>query len=472
MSDAARAPEPLHAPSEGDHRPSRRRMALHTKILLGLLIGAVAGIAANWWFSDDVNGIHDRLDWFATNITDTIGKVFIRLIFMVVIPLVVGALMLGVVGMGDIRKLGNVGLRTLAYTVTLSLVAVFIGVTLVNSIRPGDGLDPGQRDTLKAMYAGKAAEQVAKANKGKPVPDTLLDLIPENPLQEMVGAMDGSSKGNGILAVMVFALVFGVALTLIPQERAAPLVRVLEAVFDASMIVIGFAMRLAPYAVACLVFGITSRLGADVLRPLLAFMITALLGMALQLFVVYPLVLRVIGRVKPVDFFRRTGGVMATAFATSSSNATLPVALRAATERLHLPKEISHFVLTVGAAGNQNGTALYEGVVVLFLAQVFGIDLTLGQQATVVLMSVLAGVGTAGVPGGSIPMIVIVMQSVDVPAEGIGLILGVDRILDMCRTVVNVIGDMTIATCVSRGEVLRKGGAFTSVGLPQPGTIS
>jgi DAACS family dicarboxylate/amino acid:cation (Na+ or H+) symporter len=262
--------------------------------------------------------------------------------------------------------------------------------------------------------------------------------------------VDGSSKGNGILAVMFFALIFGVALTLIPEGRARPLIGVLEAVFDASMVIIGFAMKLAPYAVACLVFGITSRLGVDVLRTMLAFMATALLGLGLHLFVVYPMALRLFARARPLDFFRRTSDVMATAFATSSSNATLPVALRSAKETLRLPAPIAHFVLTVGAAGNQNGTALYEGVVVLFLAQVFGVELTVPQQVMVVLMSVLAGVGTAGVPGGSIPMIVIVLKSVGVPAEGIGLILGVDRILDMCRTVVNVIGDMTIATCVSR----------------------
>lgn len=221
------------------------------------------------------------------------------------------------------------------------------------------------------------------------------------------------------------------------------------------MVIIGFAMRLAPLAVACLVFSLTSRLGLDALRTLAWFVGTVLLGLALQFFVVYPLALLLVGRYRPIDFFRRASEAMLTAFGTSSSNATLPTALKVAEQDLGLAPRIANFVLTVGATGNQNGTALYEGVVVLFLAQVFGVHLSMAQQISVVLMSVLAGVGTAGVPGGSLPLIVIVLQSVGIPGEGIGIILGVDRVLDMCRTTLNVTGDLVIATCVARleGEV-------------------
>ncbi|MBL9081621.1 MAG: dicarboxylate/amino acid:cation symporter, partial [Planctomycetales bacterium] len=219
-----------------------------------------------------------------------------------------------------------------------------------------------------------------------------------------------------------------------------------------SMTIIGFAMRLAPFAVACLLFSVTSQMGLDILLVLLRFVFTVLLGIGLQMFVVYPLLLVLAARLKPVKFFRDVSEAIFTAFGTSSSNATLPTSLRVAKEELKLKPEVSQFVLTVGATANQNGTALFEGVVVLFLAQVFGVELTMMQQVTVVLMAVLAGVGTAGVPGGSIPLIIIVLKTVGVPPQGIALVLGVDRLLDMCRTTLNVTGDLVLAACVSRTE--------------------
>jgi DAACS family dicarboxylate/amino acid:cation (Na+ or H+) symporter len=251
-----------------------------------------------------------------------------------------------------------------------------------------------------------------------------------------------------MLAVMFFALFFGVAMIFVP-EKTRTLADFLEGLYAVCMKIIGFAMWLAPFGVACLVFALTARLGLSLVPPLLGFIVTVLLGLALQLAVVYPVVLWLFARRSPWSFFRGISDAVLTAFGTSSSNATLPTALRVAEEDLRLPREVSHFVLTIGATGNQNGTALFEGVVVLFLAQVFHVELTLVQQITVVLMAMLAGVGTAGVPGGSLPLIVIVMQSVGVPGEGIGLILGVDRLLDMCRTTLNVTGDLTIAACVA-----------------------
>jgi len=441
-------------------------LALHTRIFVGLLIGAILGAAANRYFTvpanapdastKDVgrNGLDDRLDNTVENFTEPGGKIFLRLILMVVVPLVFAALVLGVQGLGDLRRLGRLGIRTLLLTLTFSMAAVAIGVTLVNTIKPGASLSAEKRDALRAQYQSGAAGHVQKAEQKKKLKDTLLDIIPENPLQEAVGAVDGSSKGNGMLAVMFFALVFGAALTILPAERVAPLVGLLEAIFDACMIIIGWAMRIAPYAVALLVFSMTARLGAEILRTLGWFIATCIIGYAVHFFVVYPLAIRFLARMSPLEFFRKTSEATVTAFGTSSSNATLPTSLRVATDKLGIPREIAHFVLTVGATGNQNGTALYEGVVVLFLAQVFGVDLTVGQQFTVMLMSVLAGVGTAGVPGGSLPLIVIVLHTVGVPGEGIAIILGVDRILDMCRTVLNVVGDLAIATCVS-GNTLK-----------------
>jgi DAACS family dicarboxylate/amino acid:cation (Na+ or H+) symporter len=429
---------------------AKGRMPLHTKIMLGLLVGAVAGLAANYIAGRSAEAAA-AVSNIAVNFAEPLGKVFLRLVIMVVVPLVVSALALGVLELGDVRRLGRVGLRTLGFTLILSGTSVFIGLTLVNTMKPGSGLTKEQQAQLEARYAGAASGAEEKAEKSKSLKDTLLDLLPENPLQEMVGAIDGSSKGNGMLAVMVFALILGVALTL-TTERTATLVKVLEGTFDVTMTIIGFAMKLAPYAVACLVFSVTSQIGFDILLTLLRFVATVLLGLGLQMFVVYPLLLMAAARMSPKRFFRDVSEAIFTAFGTSSSNATLPTSLRVAKEELKLKPEVSQFVLTVGATANQNGTALFEGVVVLFLAQVFGVDLSFTQQFTVVLMAVLAGVGTAGVPGGSIPLIVIVLKTVGVPSEGIAIILGVDRLLDMCRTVLNVTGDLVLAACVSRTE--------------------
>jgi DAACS family dicarboxylate/amino acid:cation (Na+ or H+) symporter len=437
----------------------RKRVPLHTKIFLGLVIGTTLGLTAKALaiLPADAAGVAPgfrtwlgaNLEFIATQIAEPIGKVFLRLIMMMVIPLVVSALALGVLELGDVGRLGRVGLKTLLYTLILSGSAVIVGIGLVNQWQPGTTLSPEQRELLKERYNAKAAESVAKSKAAKSIKDTLLDMIPENPLQEAVGALDGSSKGNGMLAVMFFALILGGALTVV-GERGEPLVKVLEALFDVSMVVIGWAMKIAPYGVACLLFAITSQIGYDILKTLGWFVATALTGMAIQMLVVYPLMLRLVANRNPWQFYRDISDALLTAFGTSSSSATLPTALRVADEKLWLPNEISQFVLTIGSTANQNGTALYEGVVVLFLAQVFGVDLSVSQQFTVVLMSVLAGIGTAGVPGGSIPLIVIVLQSVGVPGEGIGIILGIDRILDMCRTTLNVAGDLVLAACVSR----------------------
>ena len=456
-------PEPLaRADANADDQPSwpqpQRRVPLHVKILIGLLIGAGVGLLANAASSEAVAG---RFGWDATRVEQAVnisvaiahplGKVFLRLVLMVVVPLVFSALALGVLELGDVRRLGRVGLRTLWLTLLLSVCAVGIGVTLVNLIQPGHGLSAEQQASLRKQYDSDLQKAKDQAKRAKSLGDTLLDIIPENPLQEMAGALDGSSRGNGMLAVMFFSLICGVALSM-AGPRVETLVKCLEGVFDVTMTIIGFAMRIAPLGVACLVFVVTARMGFDILRTLAWFVLTVLAGMALQIGVVYPLAVRLVGRRSPLQFYRDISEATLTAFGTSSSNATLPVALEVAHDKLRLPREIAQFVLTIGATGNQNGTALYEGVVVLFLAQVFGVHLEPLQQVTVVLMSVLAGIGTAGVPGGSIPMIMLVLASVNVPSEGIGIILGIDRILDMCRTVLNVSGDLVLATCVARGE--------------------
>ena len=462
MSNPNLTPQPAAAPDFTEGQP-RRRIPLHIKILIGLLLGVALGLAANWFgrlpvvegienpADANANGLHDRLEWFAQNITEPAGKIFLRLMFMVVLPLVFSALALAVVEIGDVRRLGKLGLRTLFFTAILSSTAVVLGITLVDVIKPGHSLSPEKRDELKDRYAQGASASVEQAKKAKPLRDLVVDMLPENPLQEMVGAIDGTSKGNGMLAVMVFALILGAAITTVP-EKCGTLVGWLEGFNAISMVVIGWAMRLAPLGAGCLVFSITARLGFDILKTLMWFVLTVVAGLGLHLVVTYSIVLSVFSRISPRQFFRGAREAMLVAFGTSSSSATLPTAIKVAEADLRLPKEISRFVLTVGATGNQNGTALYEGVVVLFMAQVFGIELTVAQQIQVVLMSILAGVGTAGVPGGSLPLIVVLMQSVGVPGEGIGIIMGIDRLLDMCRTVLNVTGDLVVATCVAGGS--------------------
>lgn len=429
---------------------SKPRLSLHWQILIGLLVGASAGlIARHAWPSPESN--FPTLEWVTKNVANSLGEIFLRLIFMVVVPLVFSALTLGVAGIGDVRRLGKIGVRTLVMTLLLSSASVAIGLGAANFAKPGARLSEEKRLELQSKFVEQSQGTVKKAENAKSARDALLDIIPRNPLQEMVGALDGSSPGGGMLAVMFFALVCGVAISISP-ERTAPLVAVLEGIYDVSMVVIGWAMKLAPIGVAGLMFSLTATLGADILETLMWYVVTVLAALALHMFGVYSLVVWLVARMSPRQFFSRISEVLLTAFATSSSNATLPTSLRVAEEKLGVKREVANFVLTVGSTANQNGTALYEGITVLFLAQVFGVELSLTQQVQVVLMSVLAGVGTAGVPGGSLPLVVLVLKTVGVPEQGIGIILGVDRLLDMCRTTLNVTGDLAVAVCVDRGE--------------------
>ena len=421
--------------------PGRRRQPLHARIFYGMLGGAVLGVIANslWGGTAGLRGFIDTVSY-------PVGQIFLRLIFMVVIPLILSAIMLGVAELGDVRRLGRVGAKTLAFTLVLSAVSVLIGVVLANLIRPGAGLSETSRSALMEMIS-----RASGGLKPPPPPKTglqiVLDLIPENPVEAMVNAFRGD-----MLAVMVFALVLGIALTLLDRAAVQPLLAWLQALFDVVMKVIALAMEFAPYGVAALLFTLTARSGLEVLAKLGLYVFTVLAGLLLHQFVTYSLVVRYAVGMSPRLFFRRLREVMITAFSTSSSNATLPTTLRVAEQEIGIPRPIGGFVLTLGSTLNQNGTALYEGITVLFLAQFFGVDLSLGGQITVVLLSILAGVGTAGVPGGSLPLVTALLVTVGVPAEGIGIILGVDRILDMCRTVLNVTGDVVAAACVARSE--------------------
>lgn len=408
-------------------------MKAHTRLLLALLLGAALGVLLHPLAGDPA------LSTISVHVLRPIGQIFLRSIFMVVVPLVVSALIAGVYELGQGRNLPGVAGRTLLYTVLLSTASVAIGLVLVNLVQPGVGIDLG------ATTGTAASALQASATVAKPFSDVLIELVPRNPLDSAVRALDGE-----MLPLMVFSVIFGVAITRMSggTEERALIIRLLDQVFGASMVVVGFAMRLAPLAVFAIVFNTAFTQGAEVFRSLLYYVATVTGGLLIQQFVTYGLVLKAAGH-SPVRFFNTCREVYLYAFSTASSNATLPLSLRVAEHGLGIPSRIARFVLTVGSTANQNGTALFEGVTVLFLAQAYGLELSLMAQLRVMVMSVVAGIGTAGVPGGSLPMVVVVAQSVGVPAEGIALILGVDRFLDMCRSAVNVSGDLVIAALVS-----------------------
>jgi dicarboxylate/amino acid:cation (Na+ or H+) symporter, DAACS family len=426
------------------------RWPLANQIMVGLVVGAALGVWVEWAVTSP-EGLASLNAWL-TNLIQPIGRLFIRIIFMIVLPLIFSAIVLGVAEMGDVRKLGRVGAKSLLFTLLLSGTSVVLGLVLVNVLAPGKHLSAETQTALTAKYGGQVAQRVEQGTKKTPVAETLLALVPQNPLAEAVNAFTPNYTGGGLIAVMVFSLFFGVALTMVPAGKGAPLLDVLRSTFEVCMTIIGFAMKLAPLGVACLAFSLTATLGTDVVRSLGYYAAVVVLGLALHQFVSYSLFLKFIGGRSPVKFFYDVREAMLTAFSTSSSNATLPVSLRVAEEKLKLPSRVSRFVLTVGASANQNGTALYEGVTVLFLAQVFGVELALHQQFVVALMCIVAGLGTAGVPGGSLPLVVGVLVTIGVPGESIAIILGIDRLLDMCRTTLNVTGDLVCAVLVSKGE--------------------
>ncbi len=422
------------------------RWRLHWWILAGLIVGVTGGLIANV----AVGGNDSRIAWVVSHITEPIGQLFLRLLLMIVVPLVFSSLVSGIAGIGDIRTLGRVGLKSFVYTLVISAISVFIGIGLANSIRPGERVDPSTAQALQDRFGGDASKKIEAAQASiktdPPFMQVVKTLVPANPIAAV------ASDPPNLLHMMFFALIVGIAITLVPSEAAAPVVRFCESLFRICSRVIDVVMLFAPLAVACLVFNSISQFGLDLLQALSWFILTVLLGLGIHMFVVYSLSIRLLSRLSPLMFFDRIRTVMLTAFSTSSSNATLPTTIKVTEANLGVPPHINNFVLTIGATANQNGTALYEGVSVLFLAQLAGIDLSLGQQIMVAYLAILGGVGTAGVPAASIPFIVVVLVTIGVNPGLIAAILGVDRFLDMCRTTLNVTGDITAATYVARSE--------------------
>lgn len=413
-------------------------MPLHTRMLIGFVAGASLGLLANVFFADA-----SWLDATVRYVADPVGQVFLRLLFMLVVPLVFSALVLGVVEIGDPRSLGRIGGKTLAYILVVTAAAVTIGLICVNLLQPGRGLPPEVGQALLAETSQRAAEIAGKREAVSGI-DLLINIVPRNPV---------ASAANGdLIGVMFFSLMFGIAAAVLRTEGTRSFVGAVQGVYDICLKLIGWVIALAPYAVAALLFSITAKLGFDVLVQLARYVGTVVLALAIHFFVVFPLLVKFVGGMSPLAFFRAAQPAVLTAFSTSSSSATLPTTLKVAEENLGVPRRVGRFVCTLGATANMNGTALFEGVTVLFLAQFFGVDLSLVQQVTILVLCILGAIGAAGVPGGSLPVIATILVMFGIPPEGIGLILGVDRFLDMCRTCVNVTGDLVGAVVIGKGE--------------------
>jgi Na+/H+-dicarboxylate symporter len=414
-------------------------MPLHTKVLIGLAAGIAAGLLAGL----------PSLGWLrgALLLAEPAGAAFIRLITMVVIPLIVASIIVGVSSLGDLKRLGKIGGKTVAYYLFTTAAAVSLGLVLADLIQPGSSIDAATRDSLAAQFSAEASAQTRLARQTPSLRDVLLGIIPRNPVK--------AAADFDLLPLIFFSVVFGAAVSLLHGDPRSAVVNFFAGINEASTIVIRWIMLLAPYAVFVLISGVVARFGLDLLTSLLMYALTVLLGLALHMGGTLALLVRLLARLSPFEFFRRIAAVQLFAFSTSSSNATLPLTLETAEQRLGVPKSISSFVLPLGATINMDGTALYQAVAAMFIAQIYGVPMDFGAHLTIVLTATLASIGAAGVPSAGIITLIIVLESVGLGGRiesGIALILGVDRLLDMCRTVVNVTGDLTCAAFVARSE--------------------
>ena len=373
-----------------------------------------------------------------------VGQLFMRLIKMVVVPLVFASLLVGVAGLGDIRKLGRLGGRTLGLYLGTTAVAVSLGLACAYVIQPGEFIAPADRAVLLAQFGSAAGDRMAAAAVSPSTVDTLLDVVPTNPV-------DSLTSGN-MLQIIFFAIVLGVAITALGTEEGALVVSLFEKLQNAMIVIIGWVMRLAPYGVAALVAEVTGTSGVSVLTALLVYAATVILGLTLHAGLVYGGLVRMLGRIPWGAFMRAARPAQLIAFSTSSSSATLPVSLECAEKRIGVSNGVASFVLPLGSTVNMDGTALYQGVAAIFIAQVFQTDLSFGAQLGIVLAATMASVGAAGVPGAGMITLALVLTSAGIPTVGLALILGVDRILDMFRTAVNVTGDLAVTTVMARGE--------------------
>jgi len=416
-----------------------RKLALHWWILFALVGGVIFGAAAARLGGAEIVLVYVK----------PVGTLFFNLLRMIAVPLVLFSLAAGVASLNDMAKLGRIGGKTITLYLATTALAITIGLIVVHFVRPGSGLSPETRESLSSGFASEAASKVEAAEKVSIV-DQLVAIVPTNPFSAL-------AQGD-MLSIVFFSVMLGVAFTRLPNDKSGPIVAVFQGLSDAIIEMVMVIMKLAPAGVFAQMAAVVAELGRDtgqlkeLLGALVGYMATVVIGLALHLFVVYALLVKFLAR-RPVGaFFRSIAPAQLLAFSSSSSAATLPVTMSCVEKKMGVDEEISSFVLPLGATVNMDGTGLYQGVAAVFIATVFGMSLTFGQQLEIILTAALASIGTAAVPGVGIVMLTIVLKQVGVPLTGIALILGVDRLLDMCRTTVNVTGDATVALIVASSE--------------------
>lgn len=410
------------------------KVQLYTKVLIGLLAGVLFGVlAGQCGFSD-----------FVLDYVKPIGSAFIKLISMVVIPLVFASLLVGTSSLNDIRKLGRIGAKTVIYYLFTTVIAICIGLFLANTLRPGTGLSEQARARLIQSSTEEPVTPIDTDLKKPTIIEILLNIIPTNPIKAFI-------EGR-MLQIIFFALMTGICLGLIPSERSRPVINFFEGVNDLIIKMVHIIMKLAPYGVFALISAVVVDFGLDVLIVLMKYSLVVLIGLILHVAIVYSSAIKIFSKQKVRTFFRGIRPAQLIAFSSASSSATLPVTMECTEKNLGVPGQIASFALPLGATINMDGTALYQGVSTVFIAQVYGLSLTPVQQLMIVLTAVLASIGTAGTPAAGVITLAIVLKSIDVPMEGIALIMGVERILDMCRSVVNVTGDASCAVVVASSE--------------------
>lgn len=419
---------------------------LHWQIIIGLILGLIWGLVAS------LAGFTQ----FTIDYVQPIGTIFINLLKLIAVPLVLASLVVGVTNLNDIAKLSRMGLKTIGFYVVTTIFAITIGLTVVNIMQPGNTLPPETQQNLMSKYQQnlEGSSESAEAVQDRNLLDFVVDIVPEN-------IFAATSDNGNMLQVVFFAVLLGIGIISIPKEKGAYLINFFDSFNDVIIKIVDFIMLLAPYGVFALMAGVIVDLAGDDLSQALNLLgalgwycLAVLIGLFLHLMIVYSSLFKLFSSMKLSDFFRAIRPAMLLGFSTSSSSATLPVTMERVEKNAGVDEEVSSFVLPIGATINMDGTSLYQAVAAVFIAQALGLDLTIIQQLTIVFTALLASIGSAGVPGAGIIMLVIVLQSINVPVEGIALILGVDRILDMCRTAVNITGDAAVAVAVASTEGL------------------